>query len=158
MGRSFGTGKKASAPLAFLLTIFCGLSLIVAQESNGGEESLVKSVDRSYLPDPSAIAFLQQFDRPVEIVLFHGAWCKDCRREVPRFMRILELARNPHFTLTEYEVTPEKKDVLGKFEELGIKRVPTFIVIREGRELGRIIEAPEKSLEEDLVSILEATK
>jgi len=153
-----GARKKTSVSLALLLTIFCGLALIVAQESHGGEESLVKSPDRAYLPDPAAIAFLQQFDRPVEIVLFHGAWCKDCRREVPRFMRILELAENPHFTLTEYEVTPEKKDVLGKFEEYDIKRVPTFIVIREGRELGRIIEAPEKSLEDDLVSILKDQK
>ena len=109
-------------------------------------------------PVPEAIAALQAVDRPTEIVLFHGAWCKDCQREVPRFMRILEMVNNPQIQLIEYEVNPQKKDALGKFEEYGIQRVPTFIVIRSGRELGRIVERPEKSLEEDLVTILQGQK
>jgi hypothetical protein len=36
----------------------------------------------------------------------------------------------------------------------GIQRVPTTIVLRNGTELGRIAEYPEKSNEEDLLKIL----
>jgi hypothetical protein len=68
-------------------------------------------------------------------------------------MRILEVVGNSHFTLTNYEVNRQKQDVLGKFEEYGVKFVPTFIVMRDGRELGRIVEKPQKSLEEDLAAI-----
>jgi len=133
--------------LLLALILSCGIAL--------ADQNPTKQSDPEYRPVPEAIAALQAVDRPTEIVLFHGAWCKDCQREVPRFMRILELVGNDHLVLTEYEVTPEKKDALGKFEEYGIQRVPTFIVIRSGRELGRIVERPEKSLEEDLVTILQ---
>ena len=66
----------------------------------------------------------------------------------------MELAENPNLNVTEYEVNREKKDVLGKFEMYGIEFVPTFIVIRNGRELGRIVETPNKSLAEDLAAIM----
>jgi uncharacterized protein (DUF1015 family) len=38
--------------------------------------------------------------------------------------------------------------------ELEIEKVPTFIVYRNGEEIGRIIETPIKSMEEDLYEIL----
>ena len=62
---------------------------------------------------------------------------------------------NPNITVTEYEVNPQKRDALGKFEEYEITLVPTFIVIRNGQELGRVTEKPEKSLEEDLAAVLD---
>lgn len=71
-------------------------------------------------------------------------------------MRILKLADNTGITLTECEVNRKKQDAAGKAEEYSIRFVPTFIVIRSGTELGRIVETPEKSLEEDLVAILES--
>jgi hypothetical protein len=37
-----------------------------------------------------------------------------------------------------------------------IERVPTFIVYGDGREIGRIVETPEGSLEEHLVKILKS--
>lgn len=116
---------------------------------------LTETVDLAYQPDPAALTFLQQIDQPVEIVLVYGAWCPDSQREVPRFMRILNLADNPRITLAEYAVDRKKQDAAGKAEEYGIRFVPTFIVIRDGTELGRIVETPERSLEEDLVTILE---
>jgi len=133
--------------LLLALILSCGIAL--------ADQNPTKQSDAEYRPVPEAIVALQAVNRPTEIVLFHGAWCKDCQREVPRFMRILEMVNNPQIQLIEYEVNPQKKDALGKFEEYGIQRVPTFIVIRSGRELGRIVERPEKSLEEDLVTILQ---
>ncbi|MBI9035345.1 MAG: hypothetical protein JEZ03_12835, partial [Bacteroidales bacterium] len=40
---------------------------------------------------------------------------------------------------------------LGSFD---VQRVPTFILTKENIEVGRIIETPELSLEEDLLQIL----
>jgi hypothetical protein len=33
-------------------------------------------------------------------------------------------------------------------------KLPTFLVYVDGREIGRIVETPERSVEEDLVRIL----
>jgi hypothetical protein len=80
-----------------------------------------------------------------------AAWCKDCRREVPRFARIAE-------RLDGWSV-----DLLGDDQEtrhrLDIQRIPTFIIRNPdtGQELGRIVESPRAgSLEADLLAIAEA--
>lgn len=77
-------------------------------------------------------------------------WCKDCRREVPRFARIAE--RLPGWTV---ELLGDDADTRAR---LGIERIPTFIVGDPvtGRELGRIVERPDSgSLEGDLLAIAE---
>ena len=79
-----------------------------------------------------------------------AAWCKDCRREVPRFARIVE--RLPTWTIELLGYDAETR------AELQIDRIPTFIVEPPdgSRELGRIVERPESgSLEGDLLAIAE---
>jgi thiol-disulfide isomerase/thioredoxin len=137
-----------------LAVVLTGLLLCSSLTLAGEAENLTKASDVTYQPAAAAINTLQQVAQPHEIVLFHGAWCADCQREVPRFMRILELADNPQLQLVEYEVNPQKQDVMGKFQEYGIESVPTFIVMSNGKELGRITEKPEQSLEEDLAAIV----
>jgi len=39
-------------------------------------------------------------------------------------------------------------------EKFNVQRVPTTIVLQNGTELGRIVEYPERSNEEDLLRIL----
>lgn len=111
-------------------------------------------LDPSYQPEPAAVAIMKQVKQPTEIVVFYGSWCTDSQREIPRFLKILEMVENPNLTVTEYEVNRQKKDVLGKFEMFGVEFVPTFVVIRNGRELGRIVEEPENTLAEDLAAIM----
>jgi thiol-disulfide isomerase/thioredoxin len=116
--------------------------------------NLTRTKDTSYQPVTEALSTLHQVNQTVEIVLFHGAWCPDSQREVPRFMRILELADNHRLHLTEYEVNRQKEDATGRFQEYAIQYVPTFIFISNGKELGRIVESPKKSLEEDFAAIV----
>ncbi len=134
------------------LLILAGLWLLTGNVS--ATEKLTDRIDLSYQPEAPALSFLQHVDQPTVIVLLYGAWCKDSQREVPRFMRILELAKNPNLELIEYEVDREKIDTLGKVVEYDVKFVPTFIILRDDHELGRIIEHPKISLEVDLVEVL----
>jgi len=49
-------------------------------------------------------------------------------------------------------VSITKKHALGREDKkFKIERIPTFIFLRNGKEIGRIIETPVKSLEEDWV-------
>ena len=90
-----------------------------------------------------------------EIIAFFGTWCTDTHRELPRLIKILEVAKYPEnkiklIAVNRKKETPDGEDVL-----YNIKRVPTIIVKKYGREVGRIIEMPETGfLEQDLLNII----
>ncbi len=91
-------------------------------------------------------------DITIKIVL--GTWCPDSRREVPRFMRILDIWKFPMEKVTLIGVDNAKLSPVGEYEKLDIQRVPTFILYKNNIESGRIIENPVTSLEQDMVNIL----
>jgi thiol-disulfide isomerase/thioredoxin len=145
--------NKGLSGFLWRFLLVTALLLITAASSLADLEQCGK-LDPSYQPEPGAIEVLKQVVQPTEIVLFYGTWCSDSHREIPRFLKIMEMADNRNLTVTEYEVNRQKKDALGKFEMFGVEFVPTFIMMRNGKELGRIVERPEKSLAEDLAAII----
>jgi thiol-disulfide isomerase/thioredoxin len=88
------------------------------------------------------------------IKIIMGSWCPDSRREVPRFMRILDLWKFPSDKMTFIGVDNAKLSPVGEYDKLDIQRVPTFIFYKNNIEAGRIIENPVTSLEQDIVNIL----
>jgi len=91
-------------------------------------------------------------DLSIKIVM--GIWCPDSRREVPRFMRVLDAWQFPSAKVTFIGVDDAKQSPVGEYLKLNIQRVPTFIVYKNNIEAGRIIENPSTSLEQDMVNIL----
>ena len=117
-------------------------------------EWYIKGYDE-YQPEQKAIADLQTIkvdDLSITVVM--GTWCPDSRREVPRFMRILDLWQFPPGKVTFIGVDNTKLAPVGDFDRLEIERVPTFIILKNNVEAGRIIENPETSLEQDIINIL----
>jgi hypothetical protein len=47
-----------------------------------------------------------------------------------------------------------KLSPVGEYDKLDIQRVPTFIIYKNNIEVGRIIENPVTSLEQDMINIL----
>lgn len=90
----------------------------------------------------------------ISIKIVMGSWCPDSRREVPRFMKILDFWNFPDEKIVYIGVDDSKYSPLGEYPALGIERVPTFIFLRNNIETGRIIENPLASLEQDMVDIL----
>jgi len=90
----------------------------------------------------------------LSIKIVMGTWCPDSRREVPRFMRVLDIWQFPADRITFIGVDNAKLSPVGEYEGLGIERVPTFIFYKNNIEAGRIIENPVTSLEQDMVNIL----
>jgi thiol-disulfide isomerase/thioredoxin len=117
-------------------------------------EWFVKGHD-SYVPDQEAIGKIIEVnkeDLSIQIVL--GTWCPDSRREVPRFMKIIDLIDFPSAKITFIGVDNSKQAPVGDYDKLEIERVPTFIFLRNKVEAGRIIENPVTSLEQDMLNIL----
>lgn len=114
----------------------------------------VKGFD-NYQTDTLAINKLLEINKDsLSIKVVMGTWCPDSRREVPRFMRIMDLWKFPVSRMTFIGVDNEKLSPVGEYRKLDIQFVPTFIIFRNNIEAGRIIENPTASLEQDLVNIL----
>jgi len=108
-----------------------------------------------YQPDQGVIGKLSAMnkgDLTIQIVM--GTWCPDSRREVPRFMRILDQWNFPAENVTFIGVDNAKLSPVGDYDRLDIQRVPTFIILKNKVEAGRIIENPATSLEQDMLNIL----
>ncbi len=109
-----------------------------------------------YQPDSGLINRLKNTDKgdlTIKIVL--GTWCPDSRREVPRFLKIIDLMDFPVDKITFIGVDNEKAAPVGEYDKLNIQRVPTFIFYKNNIEAGRIIEVPLTSLEQDMINILD---
>jgi thiol-disulfide isomerase/thioredoxin len=90
----------------------------------------------------------------ISIKIVMGTWCPDSRREVPRFMKVLNAWQFPTDNLTFIGVDDAKQSPVSEYVKLDIHRIPTFIIYKNNLEAGRIIENPATSLEQDLVNIL----
>lgn len=95
------------------------------------------------------------FER-IEILAFIGLWCPDCQDHLPGFSRILDAVRFPASRLRVYALDRAKAFPGGAelIARHGVTRLPTFIFLKDGRELGRIIETPSRSLLKDSAEIL----
>jgi len=108
----------------------------------------------AYQADPAALATIRVHSADVEVLIFNATWCPDCRREVPRFFKALDQAGLSALPLTLLGLDRTLRDAEGLAAQWGIKAVPTFIFLRDGAELGRIVERPTSTLEGDIARIL----
>ena len=110
-----------------------------------------------YNLDKEVVKSIKEHIEDVEIKVFTGNWCPDCRLQVPRFFSIILALDNEDFGLEIIEVSRNMGDENNMAEKLGVMAIPTFIFFRDGVELGRIIENPQGRLEEDIAGILKGS-
>lgn len=112
-----------------------------------------RTYDR-YKTNKTTLENLKKNNSNITMQIFMGTWCSDSRREVPRFYKILEEQAFDleHVELLMVDYEKETYDQLQKGKN--IIRVPTFIIYENGNEIGRIVETPQESLEEDLYKII----
>lgn len=91
----------------------------------------------------------------LNITIVLGTWCSDSRREVPRFFKIIDEIQFPQEKIKLFGVDRKKESSGNGITSLEIDLVPTFIFYKNEKEIGRIIETPEISLESDMLKILE---
>ena len=92
------------------------------------------------------------------VVVFLGTWCGDSRREVPRLIKLLDACNFPEsglkLVMVDYRDGSYKQSPQHEERGKNIFRVPTILVYSGNKELGRIIEFPRLTLEQDLLAIL----
>jgi thiol-disulfide isomerase/thioredoxin len=106
-------------------------------------------------PDAEAAKALAAVEPGAEVTVFHGTWCGDSRREVPRLWRAIDEAGGAvPFKISYIAVDRQKKEPAGAVGESDVHYVPTFIVHRDGHEVGRIVEEAPHGIEHDLADLL----
>jgi tetratricopeptide (TPR) repeat protein len=113
----------------------------------------------NYEPAPEVIEAIRKMDmKNTSIEIYFGTWCGDSRREVPRFLKILDEisfpAKNVKIIGLGSADSLLKQSPQHEEKGRGIFRVPVFIIYRNGVETSRINEFPVNSLEKDLKQIL----
>ena len=97
----------------------------------------------------------------VEVMVFLGTWCSDSQEWVPQFMHLwtaLELpVENVQLIGLHDSDELRKQGPNGEEEGWNIEYVPTFIFLKGGEELGRIVEYPLTTLLGDLERITQNT-
>lgn len=118
-------------------------------------ESWLTSYEQAPI-DPPFIEMIRQAQESVEVVVFIGTWCSDSKREVPRFLRIADEVGMDQSRYMLYALDRKKSSPEGTEKAYAVERVPTFIFLRGGKEIGRIEESPRTTLEGDILTILVA--
>jgi hypothetical protein len=131
-------------------------------------------VEAASVPDAKAAQGLAAVAPGATVTVYLGSWCGDSRREVSRFWRALDLAAGPApgpagsqaaapagaalpFQIVYIGVDPAKQEPAALVLGSDLRYVPTFIVRRGGREVGRIVESAPHGIERDLLSLLDGT-
>jgi thiol-disulfide isomerase/thioredoxin len=107
-----------------------------------------------FQPDTVFVSQINELKNNVKVLLFLGTWCSDSRREVPRFYKIMDAVKFREDSIEVLGLDRNKVSPDGLFAKHNITLVPTFIFFAGTTELGRIVEMPKKSLEQDIADIL----
>jgi len=112
-----------------------------------------------YQASDRTVALLRKAIEGVSVEAYFGTWCGDSRRQIPRLLRILDLAGVEESRLSLVALSDQRmqfKRSPGRLEEKRyIHRTPTIVLVRNGAEIGRIVETPSETIEADLLAILQ---
>ena len=95
---------------------------------------------QGYVPDQKALqAFRSQKDS-INIIAFGGTWCGDTKVVLPKFFMLADAAGLSPDRITVLGVDRSKKTIQHLTEIFNVTHVPTIIVMKNGKELGRVVE------------------
>jgi dipeptidyl aminopeptidase/acylaminoacyl peptidase len=167
-----GAGAEAPEPASIGVKVVekpDGSKVVLGNVTREDIDSNIAGWDAEYFdykPDPAVLGELAGRLDGVSFVVVLGTWCSDSHREVPRLWRVLDaIGLSPDETRTfavehanaspggalTQDLIDWSKNVRDYYH---ITAVESIIVYRGGVELGRIVEAPTKSIEADLLAIL----
>jgi thiol-disulfide isomerase/thioredoxin len=95
---------------------------------------------KGYAPEPGALRAFTSAKDSIHILAFGGTWCDDTKNLFPKFFALTDAAGFSQDNITLLGVDRSKKTVHHLAEAFKIINVPTFIVLKNGQEVGRVVE------------------
>lgn len=95
---------------------------------------------KGYTSNADALAALKKNADSIQLLVFMGTWCDDSQFIIPKFYALVDAAGFSKDRVTLIGVDRSKKTFSHLAEALNIKNVPTIIVMKDGKEAGRVVE------------------
>ena len=95
---------------------------------------------KGYTPAADVLKQYSTNKDSVNLIIFGGTWCGDTKILLPKFFTTTDAAGFPESRITLIGVDRSKKTLYNLTEAFGITNVPTFIVMKNGKEIGRVVE------------------
>ncbi len=92
------------------------------------------------VPNEDAVKAMIAGKDSLYFIVFGGTWCEDTHFVLPKFFKIQEAAGFPESHIVLYAVDRNKKMKSALTDALNVYNVPTIIVMKNGKELGRVVE------------------
>ena len=93
-----------------------------------------------YSPDTATLNAFERAKGKVQFVVFGGTWCEDTQFVLPKFFKIQEKSGIPDDAVTLFGVNRAKRSLGNITSAFNVTLVPTIIVMKEGKEIGRVVE------------------
>ena len=108
-----------------------------------------------YVPEQNALQALRKNKDSINIIAFGGTWCGDTKNILPKFYLLADASGLSPERITLIGVDHSKKTIQHLSEAFNITNVPTIIVMKNGKELGRVVEYGHSGMfDKDLGEIL----
>lgn len=91
-------------------------------------------------PDVNAVTSFKQHGSNFQMLVFAGTWCPDTQNLLPEFYRLTDASGYADSNITIIGVDNEKTTLDNLQRTFHIVDVPTFIVMQNGKEIGRVVE------------------
>jgi hypothetical protein len=110
----------------------------------------------AYKPDSVVIKALSTIIKNYSFITFIGTWCEDTQHLFPQFYKTLQACNYPMEQLEMLGVDRNKQALNIEHLLLRIEKVPTIIISKGPREIGRIIETiDKKNIETQLLYMIQ---
>jgi thiol-disulfide isomerase/thioredoxin len=114
---------------------------------------------KAYAPQAIAVTQLRRQADSLQLLVFMGTWCEDSHFVIPRLFSLLDQSGFPKDKITLIGVDRDKKTLSHLTEALNVTNVPTIMVMKKGKEMGRVIEYGHDGLfDKELGEILSGTR
>ncbi len=141
------------------LTIYSQAQYEVSQDTKHPEVKVLRGLINKYLlendtafnkwynfsktlygPDTATLSVMERAKGKVQFVVFGGTWCEDTQFILPKFFKLQEMSGVPDGMITLFGVNRAKNAMENIAEAFAITNVPTIIVMKNGKEVGRVVE------------------
>ena len=90
--------------------------------------------------DPSAVEAFKKNNSKFSLVILMGTWCHDSNNLIPKLYRLLDKSGYPESKVLLIAVDRNKKAYKNIQAKYNFSNTPTFIVLQNGKEIGRVTE------------------
>jgi len=122
------------------VTVLNGIISKYALQNNAEFNNWYNSNQNIYDPPKDIVNAMEAAKDKVQFVIFGGTWCEDTQFILPRFFKLQEQSGFPDKSISFFGVNRAKQTLGNVSAVFNITNVPTIIVMKDGKEVGRVVE------------------